>query len=360
MSERSGSGVASLSRAIWLGFTRDRTALFFTVLFPLMFLVLFGGIFKNQTAPRSDIIEVGSVAILDQVPGEAREQLDSVLKIEKSDDLAAALDKVRKGDADAAVEQVGSKVTLHFSAADQVKSATVRGIFNSIVQSGNLAAAGVTTPTIQLDAQQVEDESLKTIQYVTPGLLGWAIATGAMFGAALTLVNWRQRKTLRRLRLSPVSTVTIASARVGVSVAVSLVQTAIFIAVASIPYFGLKLSNYWWMCIPLVIVGTLAFMSIGLLAGSFAKTPEAASAIANLIVLPMAFLSGAFFPLQGAPGWLQAISQALPLRHMVDGLLNVMVRGQGPASVLPQIGILLAFAVVVSAIAVALFRWEDA
>ena len=99
--------------------------------------------------------------------------------------------------------------------------------------------------------------------------------------------------------------------------------------------------------IPLVFVGTLAFLSIGLLVGSFAKTPEAASAIANFIVLPMAFLSGAFFPLQGAPAWLQTISQALPLRHMVDGMLDVMVRGQ-PPGVLPQLGILLGFAIVVS------------
>jgi ABC-2 type transport system permease protein len=325
-----------------------------------MFLVLFGGIFKDQTAPRTDVIQIGAVAVLDQIPATARTQLDTVLKIEKGASRDEALDKVRRGDADAAVEQSGGTVILHFSAADQVRAATVQGIFDSIVQAGNLAAAGVTTPALTLDPEQVEDQSLTTIQYVTPGLLGWAIATGAMFGAALTLVTWRQKKILRRLRLSPVSTASIVGARVGVSVLVALVQTAIFIGVASVPYFGLKLSNYWWMAIPLVMVGTLSFLSIGLLAGSFAKTPEAASGIANLIVLPMAFLSGAFFPLQGAPGWLQAISQALPLRHMVDGLLAVMVRGQGPASVLPQIGILLGFAVVVSAIAVALFRWEDA
>jgi ABC-2 type transport system permease protein len=280
--------------------------------------------------------------------------------VEKAGDRTAALDEVRKGDADAVVEQQGSTVVLHFSAADQVKAATVVGLFNNLVQSGNLVAAGVTTPAIQLEPQQVEDESLQAIQYFTPGLLGWAIATGAMFGAALTLVTWRQKKILRRLRLSPVSTGTIVGARVGVSVVIALVQTAIFIAVALIPFFGLKLSAYWWMCIPLIIVGTLAFLSIGLLAGSFSKTPEAATAVANLIVLPMAFLSGAFFPLQGAPAWLQTVSQVMPLRHLVDGMLAVMVRGQPPSAVLPQIGILIGFAVVVSAIAVALFRWDDA
>ncbi len=354
------SSLVSLSRAMALGFVRDKTALFFTVLFPLMFLVLFGGIFKDQTAPRTTVVQIGQVALLERIPAQDRTQLDQVLQVEKTNDRAAALEKVRKGDADAAVEEQGQTIVLHYSAADQVKSGTVRGLFNSLVQYGNLSAAGVTTPAYALETQQVEDESLKTIQFVTPGLLGWAIATGAMFGAALTLVTWRQKKILRRLRLAPVSVATIAGARVGVSVAIALVQMAMFIGVALIPYFGLHLSDYWWMAIPLVIVGALAFLALGLLAGSFAKTPEAATAIANLIVLPMAFLSGAFFPLQGAPAWLQTISKVLPLRHLVDGMQAVMVRGQGPASVLPQIGILLAFAVVVSAIAIALFRWEDA
>jgi ABC-2 type transport system permease protein len=347
----------SLSKAIARGFVRDRTAVFFTVLFPLMFLVLFGGIFKNQTAPKSEVIEVGQVAVLDQLPADAG--LGEVLEVTKSDDLAAALEKVRKGDVDAAVEQSGGQLILHFSAADQVKAATVNGLFSSLVDNTNLAAAGVTTPALRLQPQQVEDESLKTIQYVTPGLLGWAIATGATFGAALTLVTWRQKKILRRLRLSPASLGSLLGARVGVSLAIGLVQMAIFIGVASLPYFGLKLSDSWWMSIPLVIAGTLAFLSIGLLAGAFAKTPEAAQVIANLTVLPMAFLSGAFFPLDGAPGWLQNVSKVLPLRHLVDGMQKVMVRGEAPAAVLPQLGILLGFAVVVSAIAAFLFRWDD-
>ncbi|MGE5830872.1 MAG: ABC transporter permease [Micromonosporaceae bacterium] len=354
------TGFGSLSRAMALGFLRDRTALFFTILFPLMFLVLFGGIFKNQSAPKVDVIEVGPVALLDRIPAGQRADLDKVLKIERTNDMAAALEKVRKGDVDAAVEQSGAQVLLHYSAADQVKAGTVRGLFSSLVQSGNLAAAGVTSPAMTLATEPVEDESLKTIQYVTPGLLGWAIATGATFGAALTLVTWRQKKILRRLRLSPVRTTSVIGARVGVSIGIALGQMAIFVGVATLPYFGLRLSHAWWMAVPLVMAGTLAFLSIGLLAGAFAKTAEGASAIANLVVLPMAFLSGAFFPLQAAPAWLQTISQALPLRHLVDAMLDVMVRGQGAASALPAVAILTGFAVVVGGIAAVLFRWDDA
>jgi ABC-2 type transport system permease protein len=141
-----------------------------------MFLVLFGGIFADESAPRADVIQVGPVAILDSIPPGERNGLDEVLNIEKNTDRTAALEKVRKGEVDAVAEQSGGELVLHYSAADTVKAATVQGLFNSLVQEANIAASG-SPPTYRLDAQQVEDESLKTIQYVTPGLLGWAVAT---------------------------------------------------------------------------------------------------------------------------------------------------------------------------------------
>ncbi|NUO60937.1 MAG: ABC transporter permease [Hamadaea sp.] len=349
----------SLSKAMALGFVRDKTATFFTILFPLMFLIVFGALFKDAGTSKTDVLQVGSVAVLDQIPAEGRADLDQVLKITKTDDLAAALEEVRAGDSDAAIEQQGGKVVVHYSAADQVKAATVRGIMESIVQQGNLTMAGVTTPPLSLSAEPVEDKSMKTIQYMTPGLLGWAIASGATFGAALTLVSWRQKKILRRLRLSPVSVGSIVTARVGVSIGIALLQSAIFIGVALLPAFGLQLSSYWWAFIPIMIAGTLAFLSIGLLAGAVSKTPEAASAIANLIVLPMAFLSGSFFPLDSAPGWLKTVSNFLPLKHLVTSMQDVMVRGQSPSVTLPAIGILLGFTVVVTGAAALLFKWDD-
>jgi len=343
----------SLSRAIFLAFRRDKAAVFFTIGFPLMFLVLFGGIFKSAGAPKVNVLEVGPVPVVDTLPADARTQIDDILKFTQATDIAAAQDKVRKGDYDAAIAQDGSTVTVYYSAADQVKSATVQAIMDRLVQ----ATAG--TPKLALHSQQVEDQSLKAIQYYTPGLLGWALAAGGTAGAALTLVGWRKKQLLRRLRLSPVGTGTILGARVIVSVGIGLIQMVIFLGVASIPYFGLKLSGAWWMAVPLVFAGTAAFLSLGLLIGSFVKTEDAAQGIVQLIVLPMAFLSGAFFPLEFAPSWLQTASKVLPLRYLVDAMRDVMVRGRDAASVLPTVGGLLLFALVVSVIAGRLFRWDD-
>jgi ABC-2 type transport system permease protein len=354
----SARGFGSLSRVMLLGFVRDRAALFFTVVFPLMFLVLFGGLFKDTGVSRVDVVQIGAVPVLESLPPDARTEFDKVVKVERRDDAASALKSVRDGDAAAAIEQRGDTVIVHYSAADPVRAGTVRTIFNSLVEGANQAQSGVP-PRFSLNAQQVEDESLETIQFITPGLLGWAVATGAMFGAALTLVTWRQKRILRRLMLAPISPASVVAARVGISLLIALVQTAIFIGVALLPYFGLRLTTYWWMAIPLIIAGTLAFLSIGLLAGAWAKTQESATAVVNIIVLPMAFLSGSFFPLDNAPSWLRTVSEIFPLKHLNEAMLDVMTRGRTPDAVLPELGILLAIAVVVTAIASRLLKWDD-
>jgi ABC-2 type transport system permease protein len=156
---------------------------------------------------------------------------------------ASALNIVRQGNVHAAVQQVGGRLVVHYSVANPTTAGVVTSVFSSVVQAANQAASG-RPPTFQLATQQVEDKSLKPIQYITPGLLGWAIASGAAFAAAITLVGWRENKLLRRLRLAPVSTGSVVTARIAVSVAVGIVQMFVFIAIATTPYFGLKLTAY--------------------------------------------------------------------------------------------------------------------
>jgi len=350
------TGFLSLSAAILKGFIRDKQAVFFSIFFPLMFLVLFGGIFSDQSQSKIVVVQVGEIALLDDLPPQAQSAFDDAFAVTSSDDLDAALQDVRDGDVTLAVEQHGKDILVHYSDADQVQAAVAQGTLQAFVQSANLAVTG-QPPTFNYSSQRVEDESLETIQFVTPGLLGWAIATNAAFGAAATLTGWRSTKLLRRLRLAPVSTRTVVAARIGVTMAIALVQTVIFIGLA-VAFFGLKLSGSWWMAVPLLICGTLSFMALGLLAGAITQTVEGATSLANIFVLPMAFLSGSFFPLDDAPKWLDVVSHLLPLRHLNDGMLDVMVRGNGPESALIPMLILIGFAAVVLVVAGRFFRWE--
>jgi ABC-2 type transport system permease protein len=137
------------------------------------------------------------------------------------------------------------------------------------------------------------------------------------------------------------------------------VQAVVFLGIGALPFFGLQLTGTWALAIPVFLLGILAFFAIGMLVGAFCKTEEAATGAANIVVLPMAFLSGTFFPIDQSPPWMQALSQAFPLRHMNDGIMDFLVRGQGPSALVVPCLVLAAFVAVVGTIAAKVFQWED-
>ena len=334
-------------------FIRDKATLFFSLVFPLMFLVVFGLIFGGSSTSK---IKLGAVG-----DGPVIQALDATgaVDLQHYGSMDDAVAKVKDGDLPAMVAETGGTVTLRFAASDRTEAGAVQGLVSGLTDKVNLAATH-QKPLVALDSAQVEDSSLKAIQYLTPGLMSWSIATSAVFGAALTLVNWRRKQVLRRLRLAPISPSVVLTSRLTVSVALAVVQAAVFIGVASLPVFGLKLSGTWYLGIPVFLLGVLAFFSIGMLVGSFAKTEEAGTAAANIVVLPMAFLSGSFFPLDAAPPWLQTISNVFPLRHLNDGLTDFLVRGKDASALVVPCSVLLGFMLVVGFIASRVFRWEDA
>lgn len=200
-------------------------------------------------------------------------------------------------------------------------------------------------------ALEGSENTLEPIQYIAPGILSFGIAMSAVFASALTLVSWRENGLLRKLQLAPVSPLTILTSRFAVTVAVAVLQAALFFAVAFLPFFGLRLESTWWMATPLFLIGVLSFFSLGILIGSIFKTEQSASAASNLIVLPLGFLSGTFFPLDFAPSWMDTVSLASPLRHMNDGMLALLVRGEGPEALLVPCGVLFLFALVTTGLA---------
>jgi ABC-2 type transport system permease protein len=181
----------------------------------------------------------------------------------------------------------------------------------------------------------------------------------AVFGVALTLVNWRRNQVLRRLMLAPVRPIAVLGSRIVVILGVALLQAALFTGLAMLPIFGLKLSGQWWLAIPLVLLGALAFFAIGMLIGAIFKTEESAAGAGNLIILPMSLLSGSFFPPNFLPGWLQAVTDVFPMKQLGNGLTDVMVRGKGFQAALLPSGYLIVFTLVVGFVAVKTFKWED-
>ncbi|MCB0880650.1 MAG: ABC transporter permease [Thermoleophilia bacterium] len=332
---------------------RDKMALFFTFLLPLMFLLIFGLIMDNSSS-RTNVAVVGDGPVARVLEGP---ELKDALKITRVGSVEEGRKKVTDGDVVASISEAGGTVHVDYAASDQTQAAQALGTVNGVIAQANLRAAGVTTPQFRMDARQVEDDSLGIIEFFVPGLLGYGISVGAVFGLAIALVQWRRSGLLRRLQLTPIATRDIALARIALHLVIALAQTVAFLLVGKY-MFDVHLTGSWWMCVPLVLCGTLAFLALGFLVASFSRTQEAASAIANVVTLPMAFLGGAFFPVEMAPSWVQAISKALPLTYLTDGLKDVMVRGHGPGAAVVPMLVLLGTALVAGGVALRVFRWE--
>ncbi|WP_433887570.1 ABC transporter permease [Streptomyces sp. CA-111067] len=206
---------------------------------------------------------------------------------------------------------------------------------------------------------QSVDGGLAYINYVAPGVLSWGVGNAALFGPAFALMHWRRDDILRLVWRTPTPLPTVLGSRFAVAVAVGLAQAVLFTAVALLPMFGLHLSSSWPLALPLLVFGVAAFLAMGLVVGSLADTPEAVAAIANCVMVPMAFLSGSFYPADLLPGWIQTMSWLLPLRYLDHGLTNVLAGRGGLGSLALDCGGLAAFAVLFGLISARTFRWSN-
>ena len=296
---RVGAVVAASMRM----FLRDRPAFFFTFAFPIMFIVLFGLIFGGGGTSRPTVDVVGT--------GPLRQALENsgAIKVKAQPDVERALKRVSDGDEPAAVILHGKQARLVYSKTSQAEAPIVMGIVRGVVDDFNLRAVHAS-PTMTLVSVPVEAESIDYVDLLVPGLLAMAIAQSAAFGVAFSLVAWRQKGMLRRLRLTPLPLREFATARVIFHLTIALVQAVILLTVGRI-FFGVHLVGNALALVPLILVGGVTFIALGMCIGGRVNTEDATAALSNLIVLPMTFLGGVFFPLDAAPAPIQR-HRALP------------------------------------------------
>ena len=210
---------------------------------------------------------------------------------------------------------------------------------------------------VGLVSEPVEAQSLDYVDLLVPGILAMAIAQSAAFGVAFSLVAWRQKGMLRRLRLTPLPLLEFATARAIFHLLIALVQAVILLTVGRI-LFGVHLVGNVLALVPLILIGGLSFIALGMCIGGRVNTEDATAALSNLIVLPMTFLGGVFFPLSAAPEPIRVIAHFLPLTYLAEGLQDVAVRGHSFTSTLPNLAVLTVFAAFLGGLALRLFRWE--
>ena len=197
------------------------------------------------------------------------------------------------------------------------------------------------------------------IDYIAPGVLAWGVGNAALFGVAFALMNWRRDDILRLVWRTPARLSTVLGSRYALALGVGLAQSVLFLGIAVLPFFGLHITATWPLAIPVLCLGIAAFLAIGSVIGSRTNTPEAVAAVANCVMVPMAFLSGSFYPSDLMPGWLQDFAKILPLHYLDSGVGGALSRQGGIGQPAVACAALAGFTLAFGLLAARTFRWSN-
>jgi ABC-2 type transport system permease protein len=188
------------------------------------------------------------------------------------------------------------------------------------------------------------------------GLFGYGAATTAMGGLAIMLVVRREAGVLKRLRATPLQPPVYLAAVVLSTLATFALQSVALLALGGLG-FGASMPRNWLGFAGAIVLGVASFAGLGFGAAALIRSAEGVSAVVNLVILPMAFLSGSFGPTRRFPAFLQAIGDLLPLTYLLDIVNRVYLRGGSLFSDPKALAIVLAWGAAGAIVALRRFSW---
>ncbi len=342
---------------------RDRQAMFWTFFLPLVIMVIFG-VLNFGALGRIDL------GIVDQAENEASRGFVSILEainaFDISQDNSERAERLAlvAGDRDLVLvvpPDFGSSsgpVSLRVFYADARPREAQMGqvILRQVLDEMTFTLTEATRLFI-LDPQPVTSRSLRFIDFLVPGVIAMSIMQMGLFSVAFAFVQLKRQGILRRLLATPIRPASFLFAQVFTRLVVSILQTAVLIGVA-VFFFDVQLVGNISAVLLLALIGGAVFISIGFAISGWAKSEEVAAPIANVIALPMMFLSGVFFPREAMPRLLQGVTDYLPLTYLADALRSVAIDGATLWSQWPNLIGLAVWLAVSFVLAMRLFRWE--
>ena len=349
---------------------RDRTALFFTFIFPLIFLFIFGGLFggSGDVSFRVALIDQSNAPFARQFDQQIRDS--KIFKVSDSaPNLDAAKEKMKRGELDATIVLPGNfgaqkagqnypsgQAQILYTQNSASAGQTLKPILEAVFKDVNQKYVAVSEP-FTVSSQQLNDKALTQFDYTFSGLLGFSIIGLGIFGPINVFPELKKQGILRRFHTTPLRVWQYFLSNMLSSAVVGLMTVAVMFVVA-IKVFHLKLVGDIPELAVFIVLGIVAIAGIGLALGGWAKNERQAAPIGNLVSFPLMFLSGTFFPRFLMPHWLQNVSGFLPLTPVIDGIRLIATEGKHLVDLGPQLGLLALWIIVIYAIAFRVFRWE--
>lgn len=345
---------------------RNRVALFFTLGLAVLFMIIFGELFggnnftvtygvvdSDQSAQSQQLIATlrGVKGVTVNVGSQAAEindlrnnHVDVVVDVPHG--FGAALTDPTAPGVTVVPIQAG-QTSSTASIADQILGQVLNGFASKGARSAVTLARPVSSSV----------NSITAIDYFLPAMLAYIILQSGINYVAIGLADLRARRVLRRFRATPLQPAQILGAQIAAGALTVILQLVVLIAIGLL-FFQAKTYGSWFVAAVPMLLGVAAFVGIGFLLTSAARTSESARGLSSFVAFPMMFLSGVFFPITTLPDWLQTTVHVLPLTWLTDALHRVMNDGVGLDAIALDCLVLAGWAVITFAIATWRFRWD--
>jgi len=386
--------VFAIAKTDFLGIVRNKTAIFFTLLFPLFFLIIIGFTFGTQGTGETSRIRVGTVNLdgnkiyvngtvsQDSTIGNVFVQVlkDANFTVyeygvygDKDSNGTAAYD-ISRGQIKIAVvipanftealsyqytDSSGipiptkARLDLYTDPSDPTGSIIAQqsmfGFISEFIKNyqefaidqlpedlQDYARVLADPITISPSEADVSGRQLRWIDYMVPSTLGLVLLWSGLNHASVAIATERTKGTFQRMVIAPVSPITVLAGKLVSSLAIVYLSAVIMLASGLLLF---QVNLYWNIpaIVLAVFLGALSAIGIGLIISSLSKNEEAANSIAVLISVPLQFFIGAFFPLDIMPEPAQIFGEALPFTKLVNAMQGIMTKNLPFEAVMPEI-----------------------
>ncbi|MGH7156816.1 MAG: ABC transporter permease [Candidatus Saccharimonadales bacterium] len=349
-------------------FFRDRLALFFGILFPLIFLFVFGSFSKGngKTTFHVALLNNSKSSFAQQFVNQTKN--NKLFKIDDSiTDFAQAQDKMTKSQIDGTIllppdfgqTQNGhpaGTVKVYYSPSDEQAGTALVSVLQSEFKGLNSKFVNVQTP-FSVVGQQTNQKSLTSFDYTFAGLLGFSILGAGIFGPMNVFPELKKQGILRRFHTTPLRVWQYFLSTMVSQAITGLIAIGVMF-IAAVVVFSLNVVGNYIEIALFLAFSIMMILGIGLAIGGWARNERQAAPLGNIVVFPLMFLSGVFFPRFLMPEWLQSITNYFPLSPVIDGARLLITEGKHLTDIGSQLLIMAVWMVIIYIIAFRVFRWE--
>ena len=328
-------------------FLREKEAVFWVFVFPVLMTVALGIAFRN-TVPDKTLVAIEADAKASETASLLSRSPDIAATVLSPDEAARQL---RSGKVAIVVKPGDNTFEYRFDPT-RPESRAARLLLDDVLQRGKGRA-----DVVSVGEARITEPGARYVDFLVPGLIGMNMMGSGLWGLGFTVVIARSRKILKRFAATPMRRSHYLLSFMLSRLVFLVLEVAAVIIFATLA-FGFTVRGSWLSVALMTILGGFTFSGIGLLVAARPTTIEGVSGLMNFIMLPMWLLSGTFFSSERFPQILQPFIQALPLTALNNVLRALMNEGATLSSNWIPIAILLIWCVVSFVVALKIFKWQ--